>query len=51
VDAAALEDRLLAPAIRRALEGPPPPQAPVALDGSECALDIFDQTLAATRTA
>ena len=51
VHAAELGDGLLAPAIRRALEGPPPPPAPVPLDGSECAVDIFDQTLAATRTA
>ncbi len=50
VPATALGDGLLAPAIRRALEGPPPRQAPVPLDGCECALDIFDQTLAATRT-
>jgi ATP-binding cassette, subfamily B, bacterial len=40
----------LAAAIRDTLEAPPPPAAPVSLDGSERALDVFDHVLATTRT-
>src|SRR5437764_14872750 len=35
----------IATAIGRALDGPAPPSAPVALDGIERALDVFDATL------
>jgi len=46
-----LADGRLASQISHALEAPPPPAAPVSLEGNERALDIFDHVLAATRTA
>ncbi|HET8894870.1 MAG TPA: ABC transporter transmembrane domain-containing protein [Gaiellaceae bacterium] len=50
VRASELHKGRLAAAIRHALEGPTPPAAPVSLEGSVRALDVFDRVLATTPT-
>jgi ATP-binding cassette subfamily B protein len=50
VHASELDRGRLAAAISDALEAPPPPAAPVSLEGTERALDVFDRVLAATPT-
>ena len=46
-----LAEGRLAAEISHALEATPPPAAPVSLEGSEGALEVFDHVLATTRTA